>query len=138
MQEMKLTWEERIESIKAGGVAAIAIALFLPLTLLNRYLLPLSWQLDWVSSAIAIAAGFLFGITYRYIVRQDDNSHLRSGAVLAFGLVRGSAQIDIALKTQNSLLPFVAMAVESLAMFAIARLALEMAMRQTWIKPFRS
>lgn len=138
MQEMRLTWEERIESLKAGALSAGAIALFLPLTLLiNQYLLPLPWNINLISGAIALLAGFLFGVTYRYIIRQDDNSHLRSGAVLAFGLVRGLAQIDVGLKTQDALLPLVAMALESLLMFAIARFVLDGGMRLNWIRPFK-
>ncbi|NJN88715.1 MAG: hypothetical protein HC881_23575, partial [Leptolyngbyaceae cyanobacterium SL_7_1] len=47
-----------------------------------------------LQGAIALATGFLFGVSYRYIVRQDENSHLKSGAILAFGIIRGLAQID--------------------------------------------
>ncbi len=139
MQEMRLTWEERVESLKAGAVGASAIA---PLSLLmvftNHYLFPIQFPLNLVSSGIALFAGFLFGVTYRYIIREDENSHLKSGAVLAFGLVRGLGQIDIGISTKSALLPFAALAGESVLMFAIARLGLDIALRQNWVKPFKS
>jgi hypothetical protein len=47
-----------------------------------------------INLAIAAVSGFLFGPTYRYIVRHDNNAHLRSGAVGAFGLVRGLALLQ--------------------------------------------
>lgn len=149
-----MMWEERVESIKAGGVSLGAIAAIFPITLLINQLailqslaepiaaragfsiLGVSNLQGWVSFAIALFTGFLFGITYRYVIRQDSNLHLRSGAVLAFGLVRGLAQIDVGLTTQGSLFPFVILAGESVVLFAIARIVLDWAMVQKWIKPF--
>ncbi|MBW4540463.1 MAG: hypothetical protein KME43_15155 [Myxacorys chilensis ATA2-1-KO14] len=149
-----MMWEERVESIKAGGVSLGAVAAIFPLTLLINQVavlqglaepvaprgglsvLGMSDLQGWVSFAIALFTGFLFGITYRYVIRQDPNLHLRSGAVLAFGLVRGLAQIDVGLTTQGSLFPFVILAGESIVLFAIARLVLDWAMVQKWVKPF--
>lgn len=87
-----------------------------------------------VRLAIAAISGFLFGITYRYIVRRDNNSHLQEGAVLAFGLVRGLAPVNKAPFTANYL-PWVLFGVESLFCFFLARLALDWALRQHWVKP---
>ena len=82
---------------------------------------------------IAIA-GFLFGVTYRYIIRGDRNSHLNDGAVLAFGLVRGLASIE------NKVITFdwsmVILVIQSLICFAIARWLLDLAMAKKLIKPF--
>jgi hypothetical protein len=139
--------EERVESIKAGVVSAGAVAAIFPLTLLTNELglaqifepfsgLHVNYVNGLTSTAIALFAGFLFGITYRYVIRQDQNLHLRSGAVLAFGLVRGLAQIDVGLSTQGSLLPFLVLAAESIALFAIARIILDWAMVRKWVKPF--
>jgi hypothetical protein len=146
---------ERIESLKAGLLgAAIATFTFSLMTLSDRILLNFSvWHetrqvpvffSDWlvapelISGAIAALAGFLFGVTYRYIVRQDDNPHLKSGAVLAFGLVRGLAQVDTVLAHQSDPLPLVILAGESILLFAIAQVGLEVALRQGWVKPFSS
>lgn len=144
-----MTFVERIESVKAGIFAAFSVAIgFAVITAANRLVLvtfePLvnlqvasTATTSLFSGAIALVAGSLFGITYRYIVRQDQNSHLKSGAVLAFGLVRGSAQMDVGLATQGVLLPFAVLAIESILLFAIARLVLDWAMRQGWLTPFR-
>ncbi|MCY7282804.1 MAG: hypothetical protein LH679_05045, partial [Cyanobacteria bacterium CAN_BIN43] len=126
MMNGDMTLAERIESIKAGVVASLSVTIaFCGASLINRLILatrfePLSGlQVSAVgisfllSGVIAAIAGVLFGITYRYVVRQDQNSHLKSGAVLAFGLVRGLAQIDVGVMTQGSLLPFVVLALES-------------------------
>ena len=146
-----MTFAERIESIKAGVVASLSVAIaFCGASLINRLILatrfePLAGlQVSAVgvsfllSGAIAAIAGVLFGITYRYVVRQDQNSHLKSGAVLAFGLVRGLAQIDVGVMTQGSLLPFVVLALESILLFAVARIVLDRAMNEGWVRPFKS
>lgn len=141
---------ERIESLKAGILGAVAAAFaFGMLILLNdRGLasqlpgitgLPTAQNFSSlvISGAIAKLSGFLFGVTYRYIIRQDKNLHLKSGAVLAFGLVRGLAQVDVA-HLQTTWLPLVLMVGESMFLFAIVRLILDWALAQQWVKPFQS
>ncbi|NDJ16828.1 hypothetical protein [Myxacorys almedinensis] len=141
-----MMWEERVESIKAGIVSASAVGLVFPVAWsMNNGVfqqadelaaLQTGYLAGSLSGAIALFTGFLFGITYRYVIRQDPNLHLRSGAVLAFGLVRGLAQIDVGFTTQESVFPFLVLAGESLMLFAIARLVLDWAMGQKWVKPF--
>jgi uncharacterized membrane-anchored protein len=146
-----MTFVERIESIKAGVVASLAVAIaFTGASLINRLILATRFEplaglqasADGIgfllSGAIAVIAGVLFGITYRYVVRQDQNSHLKSGAVLAFGLVRGLAQIDVGVMTQGVLLPFVVLALESILLFAVARVVLDRTMSNGWVRPFKS
>ena len=141
---------ERIESVKSGivGAGAFAIAeliFFLlraiavnSLPQLNLAPLLLDWQLL-IQLAIGAVSGFLFGVTYRYVIRDDRNSHLNDGAVLAFGLVRGLASIETSLET-NLLLSesilIVFLFVQSIIGFAIARLVLDLAIQQKLIKPF--
>jgi hypothetical protein len=133
---------ERIESVKAGSLSGIAagigygtIVMFDRLVL-GGHLLPLvSLGLE---LAIAIAAGFLFGVTYRYIIRTDRNSHLNSGAVLAFGLVRGLAQVDVDGLELTQILPNGVVVVESVLLFTIARYTLDYALMSRWIAPFKS
>ncbi len=145
-----MTFVERIESIKAGVVASLAVAIaFTGASLINRLILATRFEplaglpsgdgiSFLLSGAIAVIAGVLFGITYRYVVRQDQNSHLKSGAVLAFGLVRGLAQIDVGVMTQGVLLPFVVLALESILLFAVARMVLDRTMSNGWVRPFKS
>ncbi len=141
MHPMRLSWQERMESLKAGILSAASVTLIFPLTALfneflaNRYASPV--MNEWVSGAIALLAGFLFGVTYRYIIRQDQNSHLKSGAVLAFGLVRGLAQVEISIATQSHWVVIASFAIESILLFAIARLVLDSAMAIGWIQRFK-
>ncbi|MGA7932336.1 MAG: hypothetical protein WCA35_02030 [Kovacikia sp.] len=148
LSEGAMTWIERVESIKAGILGALAAGLVFGVAILMNRLLTPDFQplagmfiemdrLNWLlSGAIALLSGFLFGITYRYIIRQDENPHLRSGAVLAFGLVRGMAQIDTGWTVQKNLLPFIVLGLESLLLFVAARMLLDLAFHQSWVKPF--
>ncbi|MEX0268149.1 hypothetical protein AB3R30_03315 [Leptolyngbyaceae cyanobacterium UHCC 1019] len=143
-----LSWAERWESLKAGGIGAIAAGiLFALFTVINH-----QWLLDSanslttspasseitiaISGAIAILSGFLFAVTYRYVIRHDQNVHLKSGAVAAFGLVRGLAQLD--LGWQRGIAPFtlIVLLLESLVLFAGVRIALDWAIAHSKVKPF--
>ncbi|OKH26737.1 hypothetical protein NIES593_01420 [Hydrococcus rivularis NIES-593] len=139
---------ERIESCKAGGLGAIAFAFaYFIAALVNSLVLAVRVeslaQLQVsvgvelaVKVAIALLSGFLFGVTYRYIIRNDGNSHLKDGAVLAFGLVRGLASIETSDYLVLGVWLPTALGVESVFCFAIARLVLDLALSCGWIEPF--
>ncbi len=116
---------ERLESLKAGIIGGFslffgfAIASFFNNLLLAKYFkilvslqTDLNWHL-WMSAAVATFTGFLFGVTYRYIIRSDKNPQLKSGGVLAFSLVRGLTQIELAWKYHTTIWPLLVMATES-------------------------
>lgn len=152
---------ERIESVKAGifGAGAFTVAElifcvaqglvqglagnmaldFLPGLKAENLALDWSWG---ISLAIGTVSGFLFGVTYRYVIRSDRNSHLNDGAVLAFGLVRGLAlveknlDLDFALLDLSRLLSLGGLVLQSIVYFAIARLILDLAISRKLIKPF--
>ncbi|MEO0842778.1 MAG: hypothetical protein AAF063_28275, partial [Cyanobacteria bacterium J06643_5] len=117
-------------------------------SIINRFLLKQYFQelnylsiiaANWhwlISFGIAGFSGFLFGVTYRYIIREDKNLQLKSGSVLAFGLVRGLAQVDIGLNYSLSILLLAAISLESILEFAIAAFILDRAIKFCWIKPF--
>jgi hypothetical protein len=133
---------ERIESVKAGSLSGIAAGIgygaivTIDRSILGGHSLPLiSLGLE---MAIAIAGGCLFGVTYRYIIRTDRNNHLNSGAVLAFGLVRGLAQVDVKGLEPVQILSNGAVVVESILLFTIARYLLDYALSVRWIAPFKS
>jgi hypothetical protein len=142
---------DRIESLKAGILGAIATAvMFSTLLLINSSILAARFEFlrelridnpalpELISGAIAAISGFLFGVTYRYIVRSDRNPHLKSGAVAAFGLVRGLAQVDVGLHLQShNLWWFSLVTLESVLLFAIARIALDIAISRDWVKAFQ-
>jgi len=140
---------ERIESIKAGiiGAGAFIIAeltilivkdldlvnhLLSEANLANMTLLAETWLVQLIIGAVS---GFLFGVAYRYIIRDDRNSHLNDGAVLAFGLVRGLALIEKNLVIAE-LLSVLLLIIQSIVCFAIARLVIDLAIARKFIKPF--
>ena len=137
---------ERIESIKAGIIAAVVgIAVSFVFVGLDSVLVvaqPLSQRIIFEAIqrvTVATVCSFLFGVTYRYIVRQDQNPHLRSGAVGAFALTRGLSQLEnvdlstLVLSGAGSLaIPLV----ESFGLFLTIRLILDLGLKQQWLKPF--
>lgn len=133
--------EARLESIKAGLIGALAVAVAAASTWLGSaalslpILLPTS-LLSWlVNLAVALCSGFFFGVTYRYVVRQDDNLHLGSGAVGAFAFVRSLAQIEALWNDSFALLTWLLITGESFLWFATARYALDWTIRRQQIKP---
>ena len=137
---------ERIESVKAGiigagafGVAELVLSLarnvavsIFPELGLSAVSIDFTWL---ISLAIGAVSGFLFGVTYRYVIRSDRNSHLNDGAVLAFGLVRGLALIEKNLNL-SELLSLGGLVLQSIVCFAIARLILDLAIGRKYLKPF--
>lgn len=141
---------ERLESLKAGIIGGLSVCFAFALSiLLNTFVLAKYFQTLanlqndlnlhlWVSGAIAIFTGFLFGVTYRYIIRSDQNSQLKAGGVLAFGLVRGLTQVELGWNSHSTIWPFLVLAAESLLWFALAAIALDIAIQFRWVKPFSS
>ena len=134
---------ERIESVKAGvtGAAAFAVAELVFSIAQSLFLetrgSTVSTSIDgsWsIQLAIGAVSGFLFGVTYRYVIRGDRNSHLNDGAVLAFGLVRGLAVVENLAPAK--LLSGLFLVIQSIICFAIARLILDLAISTKLIKPF--
>ncbi|MBW4608945.1 MAG: hypothetical protein KME22_17500 [Hassallia sp. WJT32-NPBG1] len=140
---------ERLESLKAGIFGGLSLCLaflitsFLNNLLLSKYFPALrifqisiqDWRW-WISGAISCFCGLLFGVTYRYIIRSDNNPQLKAGGVLAFGLVRGLTQVDVGLYCY-SILPFVVLGAESIVWFAISAIALDTAIKLGWVKTFK-
>ena len=103
-------------------------------------------QLALAQAAGIAVSGFLFGMTYRYVIRDDRNPHLKSGAVLAFGLVRAIPQIEPGIShilgsipnipNLQDVWPLAILGLESLILFAAARIVLDWAIERNWVKPF--
>lgn len=138
---------ERIESLKAGTIAAVSFTLAYSLLALGNTLLAQQFE-ELVALqvttpvtlimrvAIAGLSGLLFGVTYRYVVRDDKNSQLKAGAVLAFGLVRGLALVDVQQNLMETFWLLSVLGVENVLCFAIAQFTLDWAIRRHWVKPF--
>jgi hypothetical protein len=133
---------EKIESVKAGSLSGIATGIGYSLTIaIDRFILPeqlISLLSLGLAAAIATIGGFLFGIAYRYIIRTDRNDHLNAGAVLAFGLVRGLAQIDVGEFDLSQIWVDGFIVAKSILLFSIARYTLDRALALSWISPFKS
>jgi hypothetical protein len=131
---------ERIESVKAGSLGGItAVISYGSIAIVEASILPEylgSLTSLGLEAAISIVTGFLFGVTYRYIIRTDRNDHLNSGAVLAFGLVRGLAQIDVSKFELSQLWLDGLVVSKSILLFSIARYLLDRALVAGWILPF--
>ena len=152
-----LSVADRIESFKAGFLGAIAsVFAFFAIALLHHFLqnflsvqLISSFELSspfilLIKLGMIGFSGFLFAVTYRYIVRRDRNSHLKSGAILAFACIRSFGAIDRDLPTLT-LLPLVQLALvsailllENVAWLAIVQSILETAIQNKWIAAFGS
>jgi len=141
--------KERLESLKAAIIAGLSFSLVFILVYIlknllfkkffseldNTSIVTLNWH--WFASVgIAGFSGFLFGITYRYIIREDKNLQLKSGSVMAFGLVRGLAEIDMGLNHSLAILPLIMLVLESILEFAIAAFILDTAIKFGWVKAF--
>jgi len=137
---------ERIESVKAGIVSAGAFAIAEVVVVLLKAIMTnalpqqevmpiiLDWELM-LQLFFGAVSGFLFGVTYRYIIRDDRNSHLNEGAVFAFGLVRGLALIENNL-IWSKIISLLFLIIQSIICFAIARMVLDLAIKRKLIKPF--
>ena len=152
-----LSVADRIESFNAGFLGAIAsVFAFFAIALLHHFLqnflsvqLISSFELSspfilLIKLGMIGFSGFLFAVTYRYIVRRDRNSHLKSGAILAFACIRSFGAIDRDLPTLT-LLPLVQLALvsailllENVAWLAIVQSILETAIQNKWIAAFGS
>ena len=131
---------ERIESVKAGSLGGTATGFGYCLTIAADRFLGTGPTQSLVSlgleTAIAIVCGFLFGVTYRYVIRTDLNDHLNSGAVFAFGLVRGLAQVDVDEFELSQVWMDGLIVGKSVLLFAIARYLLDRALVAGWVLPF--
>ena len=130
---------ERVESAKAGAVAAAAG------TLLSLPLL-LSQSSDAVVAAESVAgvlvSCLVFGVTYRYALRDDlGNEQLKGGVVGAFGLARGLGAADVYLHGSDAArfetwAEAALLAGEGVLVFAFAAAALEAGFRGGFLRAF--
>jgi len=86
-------FKERIDSGKNAIMGAVvgSICGALPDFLTHTNSLP-QWEFN--TDAMAIQ-GALFGVVYRYCVREDSNPQLKQGCVGAFVLIRALPQVQV-------------------------------------------
>ncbi len=139
---------ERIESIKAGilGGFCFVIAQFF-CWLLNYFILLKRWDFFAIFEvklglnlamevSILFFTGLLFAVTYRYVIRSDDNSHLKDGAVFAFGFVRTLVFWELNNNLSENILPLIIFAIETIFAFLFTRLVIDFAFDKQLIKKF--
>ncbi|OIP69877.1 MAG: hypothetical protein AUK43_11855 [Oscillatoriales cyanobacterium CG2_30_40_61] len=130
------TAAERFESLKAGILAGFCVGLsHLVLSGVNLWVGDTPVNVLF-STPLAGLSGFLFGVTYRYIIRGDNNPQLKLGGIFAFGLVRALAEIEVLLHIPTPLEQIIWLGGESLLLFGIAGLILDKALQKHWVKPF--
>jgi hypothetical protein len=142
---------DRIESLKTAAVAGFAAGLAATVIFgirwgmalglqeaLNSVVTGLSGEAFWVGVAIATLSGSLFGITYRYAIRQDDNAQIKLGVIFAFALVRGLALVNVAAALSLQGWPFVTAVLESMVLFATAGAGLELLFWLKWVSKVKS
>ncbi|KAK9861963.1 hypothetical protein WJX84_009465 [Apatococcus fuscideae] len=136
---------ERIESGKAAAASG-TVGLLASLPFIVAEGEPPAIAL--LSMATSLASGVLFGVVYRYALRQDtSNFQLKAGVVAAFGLVRGLAQAEAVLQSQQSsgsdlfsitsLLQAAIPAGQSMLLFGFAGAILDYGLRRGLLQPFR-
>jgi hypothetical protein len=146
--QLALTDADRMESLKGAVVAGFAAGGVATALLLAHRVAAVGWggaiqtltagllgSSFWISAAIAGLSGGLFGITYRYAVRQETNLQLKAGVVLAFSLVRGLALVNGAAAICAWGWPWAVAIAENLLIFGSAALSLELVRQWGWVKP---
>jgi hypothetical protein len=126
---VQITLKERIESIQVGSISALAFLVpYLLFLTVDRLFLGESITLigAFVKISGAIISGFLFGVTYRYVVRNDDNPHLKDGTVAAFALVRGLVPLQLSTDLLADAWQLSLFLGESFICFLSSRLLLEL------------
>lgn len=137
--------KERVESGKAAAISGFSgILVGLPFIFVS-FENPFGLN-SLISVGVILTTCVLFGVTYRYVIRRDlGNNELKSGAVGAFALVRGLAQID----TTQAIYKFPNEGVEeffraclnageSVIILTFSALALEYCLREGILEPFPS
>jgi hypothetical protein len=130
-------WAERLESIKAACLSGLALA---TIAFLGSLINPEFMRLPTIALEVGIAgfSGGLFGITYRHLVSQSQDEHLKSGAIGAFALVRGLAQAELFWVYRHNLWAVGITLVESFVLFGVGALILDLALKLNWVKPFQT
>jgi hypothetical protein len=93
--EVSNEFGERIESVKAAVISvAGGIVALLPYGIVKGivYNFSATWEFQFDATVLCLA---LFGITYRYAVRKDNNPNLKQGVVGSFAITKALSFIDV-------------------------------------------
>jgi len=149
--------KEKLESVKAAVLSAVAGSIaFGPVSLvLSESFYPAdAWTSQWELAHDGLAVMLaLFGLVYRYAVRQDPNPQLKQGVVGAFVITRAWSMLQadpacspvplqcgppLGYFNWHMLMQGGGAAAESILAFAAAAVALEVAFSKGWVGRFPS
>ena len=87
---------EKIESVKAAVFAAVGGSLaVIPYAILKGAFLHFNADWEFNCDGLLILTAPLFGITYRYAIRRDNNPNLKQGVIGAFVITRAVASLRV-------------------------------------------
>ncbi|RWW51136.1 hypothetical protein BHE74_00042535 [Ensete ventricosum] len=133
--------KERLESAKAAVVSSVAGTLAsVPIYLYQATSVP---QLILDLAVISISCA-LFGVTFRYTVRQDlDNLQLKTGTCAAFGLIKGLSAAETGRILKLDTESFISFSIdgavyvsENIFIFLAAAVALDFCFKMRVLSPF--
>ena len=94
---------DRIDSVKAAAIAAVGGSfIYLPFAGIKGALNSFDAQWEFNTDMLALSLA-LFGITYRYAIRKDENPNLKQGVVGAFAITRTVSNIHVPTDQCSSL-----------------------------------
>ena len=87
---------EKIESVKAAVFSAVGGSLaVIPYAIIKGALLHFNADWEFNYDGLLILTAPLFGITYRYAIRRDNNPNLKQGVIGAFVITRAVATVKV-------------------------------------------
>ena len=87
---------EKIESVKAAVFSAVGGSLaVIPYAIIKGALLHFNAEWEFNYDGLLILTAPLFGITYRYAIRRDNNPNLKQGVIGAFVITRAVATVKV-------------------------------------------
>ena len=87
---------EKLESVKAAVFSAVGGSLaVIPYALIKGALLHFNSEWEFNIDGLLILTAPLFGITYRYAIRRDNNPNLKQGVIGAFVITRAVASVKV-------------------------------------------
>ena len=88
---------EKIESVKSAVFAAVGGTIaVVPFALLRGAFMHYNADWEFNYDGLLILTAPLFGITYRYAIRRDNNPNLKQGVIGAFVITRAVATVKVA------------------------------------------
>jgi hypothetical protein len=87
---------EKLESVKAAVISAVGGSLaVIPYAIIKGALMHFNSEWEFNIDGLLILTAPLFGITFRYAIRRDNNPNLKQGVIGAFVITRAVAIVKV-------------------------------------------